>query len=293
LQDQHLLTWQARKVSEEAEINNGVIYFDSAALLFMVSFFVWIVAHVLHYRSVWRIGMGLFIAGFLSETAGLIVRGFLSGRFPVTNTYESLIFYAWVLSLAYIIFLVLGGLSSGLKKRVGIGVGLLVSMLLALAGSPLRSPELLPLAPLLRSHWLALHVGFVFLGEGFFTIAFIAAVVRLLVSGSRYGEGDDSPKKLDSLIRKAIGIGFPLFTLGGLFFGAIWAKHAWGRFWGWDPKEIFMLVTWLVYGLYLFVSGMAKFRGKRSAWIAVIGWMLAVFTFAGVNFLMVGLHGYR
>lgn len=259
----------------------------------MASFFARIIAYVLHHRRITCIADALFAAAFVVASAGLIARWIASGRFPVTNMYESLILYGWVLSFAYLVLLVLGGIPNRLRETIGIGIGLLAACFLAIAGSPLRSPELLPLVSILQSHWLALHVSFVFIGEGFFTVAFVAAVAQLLALRSGRDIEDISVQRLGVLTRRTIGIGFPFFTMGGLLFGMIWAKLAWGRYWGWDPKETFMLVTWIVYSTYLLVMNRRKWRGKRSAWIAVIGWMLALFTFVGVNFLTYGLHSYR
>ena len=152
--------------------------------------------------------------------------------------------------------------------------------------------------PALQSHWLILHVSFTFIGEGFFAVSFACSLVFLVLERrSRKRPGvtiarTSSHERLDALSYRTVAIGFPFFTLGGLFFGAIWAKHAWGRYWGWDPKETFMLVTWLVYVLYLHVRLRHGWHGRRAAWIAVVGFLLALFTFAGVNYLVRGLHSY-
>ena len=273
-------------------MENGVLFFDAAATGFIAAFFVLVIARVIRRHWIGHVGTGLFVTAFVALSIGLVLRGVALGGFPVTNTYESLVFYGWVFALGYLVLLVLGYLSDRVREAIGIGVGLLVAAFMALASSPLRSPEIVPLVPVLRSHWLALHVSFVFIGEGFFTVAFVAAITYLFVSRRGRNARSEFLERLDTLGSRAIAIGFPFFTLGGLFFGAIWAKHAWGRYWGWDPKETFMLVTWLVYVLYLHVRIQRNWRGRRSAWIAVIGFILALFTFAGVNFLIRGLHSY-
>jgi len=275
-------------------MNQGVLFFDIAAIGYITAFLGLLVARVLDHRWLRAAGTGLFGAAFLAQSVGLCLRGIALGAFPVTNTYESLVFYGWVFAFGFLALLGAGVLRGRVREGVGIGVGLLVAVTMALAGSPLRNPEIVPLVPALRSHWLALHVSLVFVGEGFFTVAFAAGVIYLVAtrSSKRRKERTDLLERLDELIYRSIAIGFPFFTLGGLFFGAIWAKHAWGRYWGWDPKETFMLVTWLVYVLFLHLRVQRSWRGRRIAWIAVIGFLLALFTFAGVNYLVRGLHSY-
>ena len=273
-------------------MNHGVLFFDSAAIAYIVSFFGLLAARIFNRSWLRTAATGSFIAAFLAQSAGLLWRGISLNAFPVTNTYESLIFYGWVFALGFLVTLGGGLLHGRVRDGVGIGVGLLVGIAMALAGSPLLNPDLVPLVPALRSHWLVLHVSLVFIGEGFFTVAFIAGVLYLLERRRERDDRADLLGRLDALIYRSIAIGFPFFTLGGLFFGAIWAKHAWGRYWGWDPKETFMLVTWLVYVLFLHVRVQRGWSGRRTAWIAVVGFLLALFTFAGVNYLLRGLHSY-
>jgi len=271
---------------------SGVRFFDAAAAGYAVAFFALVISRVLRKHRVGQVGTILFAVAFLAQSVGLALRGVALGAFPVTNTYESLVFYGWVFALGYLVLLALGHLSDRIRTEIGIGVGLMAAAFMALASSPLRSPDVVPLVPALRSHWLALHVSLVFVGEGFFTVAFAAGVFYLFASRRSRESRGGLLERLDTLAYRAIAIGFPFFTLGGLFFGAIWAKHAWGRYWGWDPKETFMLVTWLVYVLYLHLRIRRDWRGRKAAWIAVLGFLLALFTFAGVNFLIRGLHSY-
>ncbi len=97
---------------------------------------------------------------------------------------------------------------------------------------------------------------------------------------------------LDELSYRAIAIGYPLFTLGALIFAMIWAQEAWGRFWGWDPKEVWALITWLFYAVYLHLRLSRGWQGKKSAWLAVIGFIVVLFTLVGVNLVIAGLHSY-
>ncbi|HXX56388.1 MAG TPA: c-type cytochrome biogenesis protein CcsB [Thermodesulfovibrionales bacterium] len=101
-----------------------------------------------------------------------------------------------------------------------------------------------------------------------------------------------SAETLDDITYKSIAIGFPIFTLGGLIFGAIWADQAWGVYWSWDPKETWSLISWFVYAFYLHARLLRGWRGKKSAVVAVIGFVAVVFTYLGVNLLLSGLHSY-
>ena len=101
-----------------------------------------------------------------------------------------------------------------------------------------------------------------------------------------------SPEALDEITYKSIAIGFPIFTLGGLIFGAIWADQAWGTYWGWDPKETWSLITWFVYAFFLHSRLLRGWRGKKVAIVAVIGFVAVIFTYLGVNLLLSGLHAY-
>jgi cytochrome c-type biogenesis protein CcsB len=114
---------------------------------------------------------------------------------------------------------------------------------------------------------------------------------RLGRSMSKITESLD-PELVDEITYRAIAIGFPIFTLGGLIFAMIWAEVAWGRFWGWDPKEVWALVTWLFYAAYLHLRLSLGWQGLRSAWLAVIGFVIVVFTLIGVNLMIAGLHTY-
>ncbi|GLX69027.1 cytochrome c biogenesis protein CcsA [Paenibacillus glycanilyticus] len=104
--------------------------------------------------------------------------------------------------------------------------------------------------------------------------------------------GDIDPEDLDEISYRAIAIGFPIFTLGALIFAMIWANIAWGRFWGWDPKEVWALISWLYYSAYLHFRLSRGWQGKRSSWLAVIGFVVILFTLVGVNLVIAGLHSY-
>lgn len=278
-------------------LTNGVLFFNIAVVGYLLGFFLYLFSLVFKRARLGGVGTAVLAVGFAAQTLGLILRTIEMGMLPVTNTYESLVFYSWVFALGYLVIELLYRGIRGRLRMVGMFIALIAFAMIAAASSPLFSAQPQPLVPALQSYWLGLHVSCTIVGEGFFAVAFFSSLLFLFIERrKRLGRGGGNPllslELLDDISYKAVAIGFPFFTLGGLFFGAIWAKHAWGRYWGWDPKETFMLVTWLVYVLYLHLRVRYGWRERRAAWIAVIGFILAIFTFAGVNFLLQGLHSY-
>jgi cytochrome c-type biogenesis protein CcsB len=233
------------------------------------------------------------LIGFLSATVGVVLRVIeiwrVSGFFmplPVTNTYETFAFFAWVIPLAYLLF----EWRYKVRSLGAFAIGL-AFLFVALASSPLVADKgARPMVPALQSYWLVAHVVFTITGEGFFAIGFVAGLL-FLWQGWR-GKDVQALKKLDEISYKAIAIGFPFFTLGAMIFGMVWAQHAWGRYWGWDPKEVWSLITWLFYALYLHARVTWGWRDHKTAWLAVFGFVAAIFTWFGVNYLLSGLHSY-
>ena len=156
----------------------------------------------------------------------------------------------------------------------------------AIASSPLLPKDALPPIPALKSLWLVAHVALSFVGEAFFVISFAASLAFL------FAKDDARRLDYDRITYTSIAVGYPIFTAGALIFGAIWAEQAWGRWWSWDPKETWALITWLVYTLYLHVRLVMKKKDATASWISVIGFLCTVFTFFGVNYLLPGLHSY-
>lgn len=214
----------------------------------------------------------------------IIIRSIQIQFAAVTNMFESLVFFSGVLAVVLFVY----QLQKKFKVHQGILFGGTVTaiVLLAIASSPLAPQDLNPPIPALQSGWLVLHVTMSFIGEAFFVVAFISSIAYLLT------KDEEKKKSADRITYRAIGIGYPIFTAGALIFGAIWAKYAWGSYWGWDPKETWALVTWLVYTAYLHSRFIKRMRGKGSAILSIVGFLFTIFTFFGVNFLLAGLHSY-
>ncbi len=228
-------------------------------------------------------------AGLLAAAGGLIlillVLRSLRWSFPaLTTTYEALLLLTAAASLLLL----------RLPQPLRLWGTLPAAALWALASSPLISAANHPPVPALQSGWLLLHILLTILGEACFTAAFVTALLDLFKGARPGADTENSPdgSAWDRLTYRLIALGYPLYTAGALLFGAVWAYHAWGRFWGWDPKEVWALITWLVYTLYLHQR---LTDGRHRRWVRllpVLGFLAALFTFLGVNYLMAGLHSY-
>jgi ABC-type transport system involved in cytochrome c biogenesis permease subunit len=214
-----------------------------------------------------------------------IVRRSLAIAFvAVTGVFESLLFFAAFLAAAGFVYRLQRRLP--FYRLLFFGVTVVAAALLAVASSPIAPADIKPPVPALQSSWLVLHVAFAFLGEVFFAVAFVASLLFVLTKSEARRRG------LDRIIYTSIGIGYPLYTLGALIFGAIWAEQAWGRYWSWDPKETWALITWIVYTLYLHLRLVRRNTSAFPPLLVILGFLIALFTFLGVNYLLPGLHSY-
>ena len=204
---------------------------------------------------------------------------------PLSNFYESLIFFAWCLPLMGVL-----AFRRALSGYLGAVVATLGCLLLAYASFGGVDSRIKPLMPALKSNWLLIHVVTAFLGYAAFALAFAGAVLYLLQE-RRPRAGLPGLPQLDSLIYRGTVLGFLLLTLG-ILTGAVWAEAAWGRYWSWDPKETWSLITWLIYAALLHARLLKCWQGRLIAWLAVIGFMAVLFTYFGVSFLLTGLHSY-
>jgi ABC-type transport system involved in cytochrome c biogenesis permease subunit len=224
------------------------------------------------------------LAAFLSLATVTVVRSLAIGFPALTGMFESLVFFsAFICLLAWIYR---SQRRMTFLPLVQFGATIVAAALLAVASSPIAPKEVLAPIPALRSGWLILHVSLSFIGESFFAASFIASIAFLSTKDER------KKREYDRLAYTAVAVGYPIFTAGALVFGAIWAEQAWGSWWSWDPKEIWALVTWLAYTAYLHLRLVRKRKDSLPSIVAVLGFLCALFTFFGVNFLLSGLHGY-
>ncbi|KWT82942.1 c-type cytochrome biogenesis protein CcsB [Candidatus Magnetominusculus xianensis] len=347
--------------------------FGIAEVGYFVAMMVYIGYFMFKNKSVGITATALAAGAFLSQTAALILRwvesyGMGIGRAPLTNLYESLIFFVWCLMLGYLI------IEFKYKNRTfGAFVTPLAGLALGFIDLTGISKEIEPLVPALQSNWLLAHVTMSFIAYAAFALAFATGMLYLVLSTEKRSEssyifwtvagsvffivlaamGADYIKFkvigtsqelikgflfkatfrnesgfiallsfvaafalmffvwrygyvlkrmvqtfnitldfLEDLNYKVIAVGFPIFTLGGLIFGAIWADQAWGVYWSWDPKETWSLISWLVYAFYLHARFLRGWRGNKIAVLSSIGFITVIFTYLGVNLFLSGLHSY-
>ena len=242
-------------------------------------------------------------AGFALQTAALGLRWYESyqilgehGRAPLSNLYESIVFFAWCILLIYILV--------DLKyKQPAIGAFVLPFAFLGMTWAQLGLNDAIdPLVPALQSNWLTYHVITCFLGYAAFAVACGVSIMYLIKVGKEEQNPTGSPiggilgifpstRILDDINYKSIMIGFPLLSLG-IITGAAWANYAWGTYWSWDPKETWSLIVWFIYAAFLHARFTRGWVGRRAAWLSIFGFAATIFCYLGVNLVLSGLHSY-
>ncbi|MEX5269376.1 c-type cytochrome biogenesis protein CcsB [Kocuria sabuli] len=248
-------------------------------------------------RPAARVAVAVMVLAFLVHTAAVLSRAFAAGRVPWGNMYEFCTTGALVVAGVYLLALLARDL-----RFVGTLVSGLVVIMLCAATIGFPTP-VGPLQPALQSWWLVIHVSIAVAASGVFTITFAMAVLQLLQARRERailaGEAPrmdflrmvPSAQALENLSFRlnAVGFAFWTFTLAA---GAIWAEQAWGRYWGWDTKEVWTFVIWVVYAAYMHARATRGWTGTRSAWLSIAGYLCIVFNFTVVNTLFAGLHSY-
>ncbi len=229
---------------------------------------------------------GLLIVGF-------VFRGLAAGRFPLGNMYEFSLGAAIAVALVYLV-------ASSRTDLRWLGVWVVGSVLLTLGVAvTLLYTESAQLVPALKSWWLVIHVSAAAISGGAFTLS-AGLIVAYLIRQRAEGRGTadsglasrlPSAERLDALSYRTIAFVFPVWTFA-VIAGAIWAENAWGRYWGWDPKETWAFITWVIYAGYLHARSTAGWKGRKAAIIGLIGFTSFLINFFGVNFFAEGLHSY-
>jgi len=253
-----------------------------------------------------KIALGAnFVAylGLLAHTAAIGLRWYESyqipggvGHAPLSNLYESVVFFAWTIILIYSLI--------DLKyKQPSVGAFVVPFAFLSMTWAQLNLNDAIePLVPALQSNWLTYHVITCFLGYAAFAVACAVSIMYLIKAGKEEKNPESSPaggivgmfpstKILDDLNYKSIMIGFPLLSLG-IITGAAWANYAWGTYWSWDPKETWSLIVWFIYAAFLHARFTRGWAGKRAAILSIVGFLATIFCYLGVNLVLSGLHSY-
>ncbi len=228
----------------------------------------------------------VFTAVFICLTAALIIRGFHLNRFPISNLYESLILLAWALAGSFLFMSLKFKLSFLSWPACIVLLGTLIYALLL----PASQRELTPLIPALQSYWRAIHVPPLLASYAFFALGALSGAAYLIEQ--KLKKGSERLAFYQESIYRCISFGFPLLTFG-IVTGALWANHAWGNLWQWDPKENLALMTWFCYAAYLHLRLRTPASGTILAWASIVGILATYMTYIGINHLNFGgLHTY-
>ncbi|GAA1373880.1 c-type cytochrome biogenesis protein CcsB [Luteococcus sanguinis] len=240
-----------------------------------------------------RMGVGLTLVAFASHLVGVVTRGIAAGRAPWGNMYEFTASALLFVAIAYLPLATRWGM-----RWLGLPVTLLLAVGLGLAATVFYV-AVADLVPALHSVWFVIHIVAACISGAAFNVGGAASILFLLRARAE-GKGAvttgylaklPTAKKLDVLAYRSLAFAFPVWTFT-IAAGSIWAEYAWGRYWGWDPKETWALVTWVVYAAYLHARATAGWRGRAAAIIAIIGVISFWFNFIGINLLVSGLHSY-
>ena len=252
-----------------------VLYFAAAVLQFIGTLF----KKDKVAKSAWIV----FLAGLIAQSLYLIVRGVVAHRLPLSNQFEFATAFAWGIALMLVVVRLR-------LKADWLSVVVMPMAFLVLSYAALQPKEVTELMPALRSAWFGFHIGSAVFSYSAFIIAGCVGLRYLIVS--RKGTADELKlHQMDYLSYRMIALGFLLLTIT-ILSGALWAEQAWSAFWTWDPKEVWALITWIIYAVYLHLRLRGKRKGTVMAWYAMIAVPVVLFTFAGVNTIMPGLHSY-
>ena len=297
---------------EEIFSNNETLFFNISGIAVFISFwlyaFTWLNSKL---KVLKRIGSACLLISLVSLTIALIYRGLALKFFPLTNLYESLVIFAWAVIAAYLFL----EWKFKIDSFGWIVSGFLLIVFLYATWLPPSQKQIVPLVPALQSYWRVIHVPPLLMSYALFLIGAFSSAGYLLETNifnkssakqktinkeignkvkisSYVNEATERAHFFDEITYRCVTFGFPLLTIG-IINGALWANHAWGALWQWDPKETMALVTWFIYAAYLHLRLNTKASGKVLASVALVGIAMVYLTYLGVNqFNFGGLHTY-
>ncbi len=269
----------------------GIITFKLALIFYFAATIISLVEIFRESKGLSKLILILAACGFVFHTTNLIVKYFEAGYLPITGMHQASSFFAWCIILIFFFL--------EFRYKIGIIGAFILPIVFALMLSSSTFPrEILPLSPVLQSYWFNIHILLAFAGNAAFAIASGVGVMYLLqeyyLKSKRLGglfQRLPNLQVLDEINYRLITFGFPFLTLA-IITGALWAENAWGSYWRWDPKEVWSLITWLIYALVLHLRVAKGWRGKKAAVLSIIGFLSVLFTFFGVNLLLKSLHAF-
>jgi cytochrome c-type biogenesis protein CcsB len=238
-----------------------------------------------------KIGYYVLWCAFCAHFMATVLRYFQAGYTPITNLHESLSFFA-LCTGAFVLYL------TKTYRLAGLGSIVLPVILVMLIWAITIPAPIKPLPPVLQSFWLPIHTVFAFIGNAIFLVGFLVSVIYILAERdikkkrlhAIFG-GFPSLETLDSINYRCMSYGFPFLTIA-IITGSIWAHSAWGSSWSWDPKETWSLITWIVYAILIHNRLTMGWRGRKTAYMMILGFVSVLVTFLGVNLFLGGLHSY-
>lgn len=264
---------------------NLALFFE---VLATVGFVVYVVKQQ---KRVFAYSYWILLAGFICHTIFLGCRYYSLGTAPVLNLKSALSFFSWSIICAYLV------LQPKFRLRVlGSFVAPFATFLMIISSAmPWVNG---PVNPVFKSIWLTLHVGTIFMGDGLFAIAFLAAIMYLIqehsIKHKKFGsfyERLPSLATLDGINHYFLMYGFPFLTVG-MITGSVYAQYALGTYWQWDPKEVWSLITWLFYAALLHQRLAMGWRGRKAAIMSIVCFSILIFTFFGASLLLGGYHSF-
>jgi cytochrome c-type biogenesis protein CcsB len=260
-----------------------------------------------------RIALAVQTVAAAAHAACLVFRSLAAHRVPWGNMYEYVLTACFIATVAWLVV----AYKRSSVRHLGLFVSLVVAILLCLDAAKLYATAG-PLVPALNSYWLIIHVSAMTVASGLFMVGFVTMSLYLIQERREHAlavearaqriEGDDyverplrfpltlgerlpAAESIERLGFRLHALAFPIWTFA-IMCGAIWAEHAWGTYWNWDPKETWSFIAWVVYAAFLHARATPSLRGRWSGWIAIVGWAVMMVNLFGVNFVVTGLHSY-
>lgn len=269
----------------------GILLFELSLTFYFAATIVSVIELFKGSKATSRFILIFVVAGFVLHTASIGYRFVIAGHLPITSLHEASSLFSWCIVLIFFF------LEYRYKLDL-LGPFTMPVVFILMLSSSVLPREIKPLSPVLQSYWFGIHTFLALLGNAAFAMAAGIGAMYLIqehhLKTKRLGglfQRLPNIQILDEVNYKLITLGFPLLTLA-IITGALWSESVWGNYWRWDSKEIWSLITWLIYALVLHARLTARWRGKRAAMLSIVGFIIVIFTFFGVNLLLKSLHSF-